>query len=77
MAQFNWSSFPGLDGVLGDFDQLKKSLMSSSSHLFSPQIVDDGKLPISEFKDDFIREFLNNQAIVVSGATGSGKSTQV
>lgn len=35
------------------------------------------KLPVYQFKDELIQKVLDNQVVIVEGATGSGKTTQI
>jgi len=42
-----------------------------------PKIVYDANLPIVAKKEEIVRAIKENQAVIISGATGSGKSTQL
>ena len=42
-----------------------------------PAITFPEKLPISDIRDEIIRGIKENQVIIISGETGSGKSTQI
>src|SRR3954468_22476319 len=49
--------------------------MSSADTL--PRIVFPPELPVSRMRDDIARAIRDNQVVVVAGATGSGKTTQL
>lgn len=42
-----------------------------------PQMVDDPRLPITDKKDEIIEAIKRHQVVIVSGETGSGKTTQL
>ena len=42
-----------------------------------PVIVYPEALPVSQRRDDIMRAIRDNQVVIVAGATGSGKTTQL
>ena len=51
----------------------KKSLLQK----ILPRLTYDNALPITAKKDEIIDRILDNQVVIISGETGSGKSTQI
>ncbi|MBW1893810.1 MAG: ATP-dependent RNA helicase HrpA [Deltaproteobacteria bacterium] len=69
-------------GLLKKLEQIKKSVKASAArakkrkkHLPHPTYNED--LPITLRKDEIIDHIINHQVVIVSGETGSGKTTQI
>lgn len=61
-----------LDKAIGRASEIKNARRSKAP---SPNF--DPSLPINERKDEIISAIKNNQVVIISGETGSGKTTQI
>lgn len=51
--------------------------MEEYSDYSSEYSEDEDILPILEYEEEIVNNFKNNQVLIITGETGSGKSTQI
>ncbi len=72
------SKKPPGDILSGLLARAEKSVLEREKRVFNePKVSYPEELPITSKKDEIVTAIRNNQVLIISGETGSGKSTQI